>query len=194
MYGCVPNNKENEKVNLWSNKESAKEWVSRDFGKLGEVPNSVIPVQQQGSQQLSNQQQRQDRDNNAKENNKDGNGMENDMQINQDFYSGSYDNGDRSVEESVGITVVMQGEQNVCLEIMEIPKPVQIDESFIVTKSSPNKVIHDIVSHSLGYIKCSNQTHMAKGVKEVDVEDDSKDHAPSEADLSPRLMKISKKG
>lgn len=44
MYGCVPNNKENEKVNLWSNKESAKEWVSRDFGKLGEVPNSVIPV------------------------------------------------------------------------------------------------------------------------------------------------------
>lgn len=81
MYGCVPNNKENEKVNLWSNKESAKEWVSRDFGKLGEVPNSVIPVQQQGSQQLSNQQQRQDRDNNAKENNKDGNGMENDMQV-----------------------------------------------------------------------------------------------------------------
>ncbi|KAK4706902.1 hypothetical protein R3W88_033545 [Solanum pinnatisectum] len=85
-------------------------------------------------------------------------------------------------------------EQENALAIMEIPKPLQTNEQFMV--HSPNKVLHDIITHDVGEVECniSDSNQIAKGIVETEEFDDMWDAIPLEGDVLPRLLTNARKG
>lgn len=77
---------------------------------------------------------------------------------------------------------------------MEIPKPLQTNEQFMV--HSPNKVLHDIITHNVGEVECniSDSNQIAEGIVETEEFDEMWDAIPLEANVSPRLLTNARKG
>lgn len=77
------------------------------------------------------------------------------------------------------------------LAIMEVPLVVYTDES-LMFQESHNKVLHDIITHKMDE-GVTTVKQMTKGVSEV-LPEVSFDDIVKEADLSPRLLKSSRRG
>ncbi|KAH0641484.1 hypothetical protein KY289_032458 [Solanum tuberosum] len=81
--------------------------------------------------------------------------------------------------------------------IVEVPRVVQLDVSQLIQMESPNKVLHNIISHIIEIENIGNNesegTHIAKGLMKDDSTEELWD-VQLEADLSPRLLKSSRKG
>ncbi|KAH0647079.1 hypothetical protein KY290_033077 [Solanum tuberosum] len=88
---------------------------------------------------------------------------------------------------------------NSCLSqtIVEVPRVVQLDDSQLIQMESPNKVLHNIISHNIEIENIGNNesegTQIAKGLMEDDSTEELWD-VQLEADLSPRLLKSARKG
>ncbi|KAH0745705.1 hypothetical protein KY285_007362 [Solanum tuberosum] len=82
------------------------------------------------------------------------------------------------------------------LVILEVPNAVQIDESQMIQIESPNKVLHDIVSHNLEEVKSleAKENQIAKDVIEIEESEEIWDYVPIEANISPKLLKRARKG
>ncbi|KAG5606665.1 hypothetical protein H5410_028157 [Solanum commersonii] len=85
---------------------------------------------------------------------------------------------------------------NMELAIVEVPNAVQIDESHMIQIESPNRVLHDIVSHNLEEVKSleAEENQIAKGVIETEESKEIWDYVPIEANISPKLLKYARKG
>ncbi|KAH0650140.1 hypothetical protein KY284_030052 [Solanum tuberosum] len=118
---------------------------------------------------------------------------EQDNQVNQEFTGSSSTTGEKREESSTGNTVTGRGgaspllgapplmtgignadlvevevEQENALAIMEIPKPLQTNEQFMV--HSPDKILHDIITHNVGEVECniSDSNQIAEGIVEIE--------------------------
>ncbi|KAF3637833.1 hypothetical protein FXO38_23537 [Capsicum annuum] len=81
--------------------------------------------------------------------------------------------------------------QDDSLALMEIPIAMQIDESQLIRMESPNRILHEIVSHNFGENtggEIAYQEQIAKGITESELSDDLLENILIEADLSPRYM------
>ncbi|KAH0677689.1 hypothetical protein KY285_025490 [Solanum tuberosum] len=85
---------------------------------------------------------------------------------------------------------------NMELAIVKVPNAVQIDESQMIQIESPNRVLHDIVSHNLEEVKSleAEENQIAKGVIETEESEEIWDYVPIEANISPKLLKCARKG
>ncbi|KAH0661240.1 hypothetical protein KY284_026171 [Solanum tuberosum] len=103
---------------------------------------------------------------------------------------------EEEVSNSTNICLVDGGEikqieyENDGVALVEIPEAMQIDESRMIRMESPNRVLHDIVSHNVGETPIAE----AQGITEAEMSDDLLENVSTEADLSPRILKAAIKG
>ncbi|KAH0639693.1 hypothetical protein KY285_036279 [Solanum tuberosum] len=200
----------NAKINQQQHEESSKAWVTRAFGKQNESvklaePEHPAPSSHSHSQVEDKKNEVTD-DQQEKQFNHEleiniinvqvmSESKEQDNQVNQEFTGSSTTTGEKREASSTGDTVTGIGnadlvdvevEQENALAIMEIPKPLQTNEQYMV--HSPNKVLHDIITHNVGEVQCnvSDSNQIAKGIVETKEFDEMWDAIPLEADVSPR--------
>uniref|UniRef100_M1AZZ6 Uncharacterized protein n=1 Tax=Solanum tuberosum TaxID=4113 RepID=M1AZZ6_SOLTU len=115
---------------------------------------------------------------------------------------GNPDHG-KEVSNSTNICLVDGGEikqieyENDRLALVEIPEAMQIDKSQMIRMKSPNRVLHDIVSHNIGETPIAEAAYLnqiAQGITEAEMSDDLLENVSTEADLSPRILKAARKG
>ncbi|KAH0775984.1 hypothetical protein KY290_007395 [Solanum tuberosum] len=105
----------------------------------------------------------------------------------------------KKVQVGGGVDVTGEELLNTSLSqaIVKVPRMVQMDDSQLIQIESPNKVLHDIISHNIDVGSSGNNesygTQIAKGLTEEDSIDELWD-VQLEADLSPRLLKCARKG
>ncbi|KAH0669289.1 hypothetical protein KY285_023448 [Solanum tuberosum] len=161
-------------------KETTKDWVNQVFGKTStdqangsdvkEIPANEKDI---GNKKQITMDKIAEEETNAKENESDS------YQVN---------NKEIAVLQS---HQVVQHTEEVANDKAIIMVPNQTD---VIQVISPIRVLHDIVSHNLEEGKLLVlEDNQAKGVSEVEHSNEEMNYLPQEADLSPKLLKSSRK-